>query len=203
MKRTMHQSPARRLSYERDALRTQVAHVSADLQFIAEDRESELEERAQEEWAGRLMLRLQERSRREMEEIDAALQRMADGFYGVCSGCGRQIPWARLRALPGARYCVECAREEEAQSTGHGEEGEIRAGGRITGDLRLLTDRELEALLREQVRADGRVDMEELRIVCRHGVAYLDGALPGMAEHQILLKLVNDGAGVEDVVDCS
>jgi hypothetical protein len=66
MKRAMHQSPARRLSYERDALRTQVAHLDADLQFISEDRESEVEERAQEEWAGGLMARLEERSRREI-----------------------------------------------------------------------------------------------------------------------------------------
>jgi RNA polymerase-binding protein DksA len=202
MKPSVHQTLARRLYHERNALLEEISHFDADLQFIAEDRESELEEQAQEEWAGRVVQRLKERSRREIEEIDAALERISDGTYGICNGCARPIPWRRLRALPGTRYCVKCARErEESRNAGAGERREIRADGRMTGDVRLLTDQELAALLREHVRADGRVDMEELRIICRRGVAYLQGVLPSAAEHQILLKLVRDVAGIQDVVD--
>ena len=64
-----------------------------------------------------------------------------------------------------------------------------------------MTDREVETALREEVRQDARVDMEELRIVCRHGVAYLDGAVPSEAEHQILRKLLTDVFGLQEVVD--
>ncbi len=62
-------------------------------------------------------------------------------------------------------------------------------------------DREVEGMLRDLVREDGRVDMHELRIVCRHGVVHLQGAVPSEAAHQILLKLVTDVAGCEDVAD--
>jgi hypothetical protein len=67
--------------------------------------------------------------------------------------------------------------------------------------MSLTTDRELESVIRNQVREDGRVDMEELRIVCRHGVIYLDGSLPSEEEHSIVLQLVRDFVGLEEIVD--
>ena len=48
-------------------------------------------------------------SRTRLAEIDAALQRMADGSYGICRRCGRTIPRARLEARPTALTCVACA----------------------------------------------------------------------------------------------
>jgi len=36
-----------------------------------------------------------------------ALKRIKDGTYGRCIACGRQIPEARLEAVPWAAYCVE------------------------------------------------------------------------------------------------
>ena len=43
----------------------------------------------------------------ELTEIEAALQRLDDGKYGLCEGCGQPIAEARLDAMPAARYCVE------------------------------------------------------------------------------------------------
>jgi len=45
---------------------------------------------------------------RQLDEIEAAQQRIADGTYGVCFGCGRPIPVSRLRASPYARHCLPC-----------------------------------------------------------------------------------------------
>lgn len=39
-----------------------------------------------------------------------ALQRMAQGAYGVCERCRHDIPMGRLRAAPQARLCVPCHR---------------------------------------------------------------------------------------------
>lgn len=41
--------------------------------------------------------------------IDAALQRIQDGTYGVCETCGTRIPKLRLQAIPYASQCVACA----------------------------------------------------------------------------------------------
>ena len=42
-------------------------------------------------------------------EAELALRRIADGTYGICSECGTDIPYARLRALPAATLCIACA----------------------------------------------------------------------------------------------
>ena len=45
-----------------------------------------------------------------LREIDAALDRLDQGGYGVCQRCGAQIPAERLAARPSAATCVTCAR---------------------------------------------------------------------------------------------
>src|SRR5574342_353765 len=97
---------AQELRRQREMLFKEVADTEGDLNFIAEDRESEIEERAQEELAARLLTRLSDRGKRELEEIDAALERITAGGYGTCLACGEMISIARLRALPAARFCV-------------------------------------------------------------------------------------------------
>ena len=50
-----------------------------------------------------------EQGQRTLAEVEAAIHRIDRGTYGVCESCGEDIPEARLRALPWARYCVKCA----------------------------------------------------------------------------------------------
>lgn len=49
----------------------------------------------------------------EVREIDAALERIEEGTFGICESCDQLIPKARLRAIPYAHLCVECKRKEE------------------------------------------------------------------------------------------
>jgi DnaK suppressor protein len=44
-------------------------------------------------------------------QIEAALERIEDGTYGICEECGVKIPKKRLNALPFASMCVKCAAE--------------------------------------------------------------------------------------------
>jgi RNA polymerase-binding transcription factor DksA len=46
---------------------------------------------------------------RRLYEIREAQQRLADGSYGACCGCGRPVPLSRLQAFPCTRYCLACA----------------------------------------------------------------------------------------------
>jgi DnaK suppressor protein len=47
--------------------------------------------------------------RRRVADLDAALDRIEAGTYGVCAGCGTPIPAERLAARPFATTCVPCA----------------------------------------------------------------------------------------------
>jgi DnaK suppressor protein len=51
---------------------------------------------------------LGEREAGELQAIERALQRVADGSYGLCLQCGAPIPAARLHAQPTAERCVSC-----------------------------------------------------------------------------------------------
>src|SRR5439155_13104879 len=53
-------------------------------------------------------LALSAQARASIEDIDRALAKIEDGTYGICEGCGRPIPKARLKALPHASLCVAC-----------------------------------------------------------------------------------------------
>jgi len=50
---------------------------------------------------------------KELKQIVAALARITAGTYGVCEGCDRNIPIARLEVLPFASMCIKCQEEEE------------------------------------------------------------------------------------------
>ncbi len=54
--------------------------------------------------------------RRHVAEVDAALERLDQGSYGVCERCGAPIGADRLEALPAARTCIVCAATRSARS---------------------------------------------------------------------------------------
>jgi DnaK suppressor protein len=56
-------------------------------------------------------LALRERSRAELEKVEAALRRLDDGTYGTCVSCGKPIAPERLEAIPWAPVCIDCARK--------------------------------------------------------------------------------------------
>jgi DnaK suppressor protein len=45
----------------------------------------------------------------ELSRIEAALQRIADGDYGLCVRCGEEIAEGRLLSDPSAPLCIDCA----------------------------------------------------------------------------------------------
>jgi RNA polymerase-binding transcription factor DksA len=45
---------------------------------------------------------------RTIEEIEAALERIATGTYGTCVRCGSAVPAERLEFRPSAAACVSC-----------------------------------------------------------------------------------------------
>lgn len=51
---------------------------------------------------------LDARESAELDAVDAALQRIEDGSYGVCTDCGTDIPAARLQAAPETPRCIAC-----------------------------------------------------------------------------------------------
>ena len=53
-----------------------------------------------------------------LDQIEAAIERIADGSYGRCETCGMNIPKSRLEAIPYAAWCVQCASQREEDHGG-------------------------------------------------------------------------------------
>lgn len=49
-----------------------------------------------------------ERDLQELADIEEARRRMAEGTYGECIDCGREIALQRLRAQPSSLRCIAC-----------------------------------------------------------------------------------------------
>lgn len=67
--------------------------------------------------------RLAEAESRELAHIQYALEKLDEGTYGKCEACDRNIPLARLEALPYATLCIECKRGVENGTIAPGANG--------------------------------------------------------------------------------
>lgn len=108
-------TPGRLIADRRRELQSQLASVEAQLASIRAARRGANDDDEHDpegstlstEWS-RAEGRRTDVSR-ELGELDAAFQRVADGTYGRCASCGNPIPIERLRLLPAATLCVPCA----------------------------------------------------------------------------------------------
>ncbi len=108
----------RDLYRQRRATFQAVAGAEADLEAIADEQEAEIEERAQEERDAQVYAALDDRGKRTIDAIDAALRRISEQRYGECASCGGRITVARLRAFPAALDCIHCARRVAGEANG-------------------------------------------------------------------------------------
>ncbi len=74
-----------------------------DLDAIAEDRNREYE------------YLLTTMDTKKLKQIDEALAKIESGTYGFCEDCGEEIPVARLKILPFAKLCIDCASNVEKE----------------------------------------------------------------------------------------
>lgn len=55
---------------------------------------------------------LNEHAEKELEEINEALHAIEEGTYGICTVCGKDIPYERLVAVPTTDRCIEHAKKD-------------------------------------------------------------------------------------------
>ena len=110
-----------RLTEEREQLQKEIDGM-ADLRSQSDDPTLDVESygnhpanAGSETYEMEKNLGLLENLRGQLAMTDAALARLDQGSYGVCTNCGRPIDPDRLEALPHAALCIDCKRLQEAQ----------------------------------------------------------------------------------------
>ena len=73
----------------------------------------DLTDQAQAEFDRTFELHLKERERKLLKKIDKAVERIDNGSFGICRGCGNEIPLPRLQARPVTDLCIECKTKQE------------------------------------------------------------------------------------------
>ncbi len=61
------------------------------------------------------LLRLKEREQKLLKKIDEALERIANGTFGICESCGGEIGFKRLKARPVTTLCIDCKTQQEQE----------------------------------------------------------------------------------------
>jgi DnaK suppressor protein len=72
------------------------------------NRREETDDEAAADTATRMDIAAVARDAEELAKLEGALQRLAEGEYGVCTECGDPIARERLFANPAATRCADC-----------------------------------------------------------------------------------------------
>ena len=80
---------------------------------IGQDGIQDLGDEAANIYNKQILLSLTENERLRLQELDEALDRIANQTYGVCEECGGPIGMKRLEVRPIAKYCVPCKTKME------------------------------------------------------------------------------------------
>ena len=82
-------------------------------QQASDEGTEDIVDRANNAYNREFMFALSDTERQILLEIDSALQRLDSGTFGACAHCSFEIAKARLRALPWAKYCIDCQEQVE------------------------------------------------------------------------------------------
>ncbi len=89
-------------------LRDRVRRVQADLQREREPLPRDSADAAIALENDEVLEALERAASRELQHIEAALERIDQGVYGLCSRCAGEIEPTRLQAVPYAATCRNC-----------------------------------------------------------------------------------------------
>lgn len=97
----------------RRELMQEVQDAAAACREMGQDGVPDIGDMSSQTYSRDVLLNLSEAQRQKIRDIDAALDRLASGEYGICLRCGEEIDPKRMAVRPFSRYCVECKTEVE------------------------------------------------------------------------------------------
>ena len=93
---------------EREEIIGGVKQIYESSKEIGQDGIQDIGDEAANIYNKQILLSLNENERIRLQEVDEALDRLANGTYGICDECEGPIGLKRLEVRPVAKYCVSC-----------------------------------------------------------------------------------------------
>lgn len=97
----------------RDEVLTESERAYAASQSLGKDGVPDIGDMSSNSYNQEVLMNLSETQRSHVRDIDAALERMDEGVYGLCMRCEEEIAARRMEVRPFSRYCVDCKAEVE------------------------------------------------------------------------------------------
>jgi len=94
---------------KRSALASRVGRIAQDVRHSGLPLPADSVEQVTLRACDEVLDGLSEGARAEISRINATLDRIDRGDYGVCKECGEEIRVKRLEAVPYAEFCIDCA----------------------------------------------------------------------------------------------
>jgi DnaK suppressor protein len=103
----------KRLEERQQALRKTVSRTEEDGRIADQDSAQDIADRAASSYTKEFLFSQSNNERQLLQMVETALQRIREGSFGECVGCGNEINARRLEAVPWTRYCIECQEKKE------------------------------------------------------------------------------------------
>ncbi len=98
-----------RLLKRREELRQRASEASADLRHEADPLSADFAEQVTQRENDDVLGAISHSAQEELQQVEAALRRLASGRYSTCAVCGEDIEPERLDAVPYTDRCRSCA----------------------------------------------------------------------------------------------
>ena len=94
---------------QRETLESRVNALERDGRRAGEALDADFAEQAVQRQNDEVIDALGDAGISELQQINAALHRLAEHRFGICASCGTDIPMERLEVLPYTDLCIDCA----------------------------------------------------------------------------------------------
>ena len=98
-----------RLLKRRDELRQRASEATADLRHETDPLSADFAEQVTQREHDDVLGAISSSAQAELQQVEAALRRLASGRYSTCAVCGEDIEPERLAAVPYTDRCRTCA----------------------------------------------------------------------------------------------
>lgn len=97
-----------------DALKTSTRDAAGDLSAYS----LHMADMATDNYDREFALNLADNEQKVIHRIDAAIEKIDAGTFGLCEVCNKKIAKARLKVVPYAELCVPCQEAQEKKKKG-------------------------------------------------------------------------------------
>lgn len=103
----------KRLLAKQEELLRSVSQSEQDGRQADEEATQDIADKAANSYTKEFLFHRSDESRRTLQLVNEALERVKNGTYGECISCHEEVQAKRLDAVPWARHCLECQDKQD------------------------------------------------------------------------------------------